>query len=128
METDTFGSRVRIKGAETGFYICMNKRGKLIGKVRRNGDLGQQRRDPPTVAEAEVSKAVAEHGQRWIGCLLDRLNPQQPGKSEHCLALSGVDGLHFYSETWLLLGPLAKAFRNTLVGSVFLVLYHYHFL
>ncbi|XP_010782249.1 fibroblast growth factor 8-like, partial [Notothenia coriiceps] len=32
VETDTFGSRVRIKGAETGFYICMNKRGKLIGK------------------------------------------------------------------------------------------------
>lgn len=35
VETDTFGSRVRIKGAETGFYICMNKKGKLIGKVRR---------------------------------------------------------------------------------------------
>ncbi|XP_052469848.1 fibroblast growth factor 8 isoform X2 [Carassius gibelio] len=35
VETDTFGSRVRIKGAETGFYICMNRRGKLIGK--RNG-------------------------------------------------------------------------------------------
>lgn len=35
VETDTFGSRVRIKGAETGFYICMNRRGKLIGKVRR---------------------------------------------------------------------------------------------
>ncbi|KAJ0066929.1 hypothetical protein NL108_004899, partial [Boleophthalmus pectinirostris] len=32
VETDTFGSRVRIKGAETGFYICMNKKGKLIGK------------------------------------------------------------------------------------------------
>ncbi|XP_042192807.1 fibroblast growth factor 8 [Callorhinchus milii] len=32
VETDTFGSRVRIKGAESGFYICMNKRGKLIGK------------------------------------------------------------------------------------------------
>ncbi|KAJ8248147.1 hypothetical protein GJAV_G00238840 [Gymnothorax javanicus] len=35
VETDTFGSRVRIKGAETGYYICMNKKGKLIGK--RNG-------------------------------------------------------------------------------------------
>ncbi|XP_021436065.1 fibroblast growth factor 8-like isoform X2 [Oncorhynchus tshawytscha] len=35
VETDTFGSRVRIKGAETGLYICMNKRGKLVGK--RNG-------------------------------------------------------------------------------------------
>lgn len=34
VETDTFGSRVRIKGAVTGLYICMNKRGKLIGKVR----------------------------------------------------------------------------------------------
>uniref|UniRef100_W5N143 Fibroblast growth factor 8a n=1 Tax=Lepisosteus oculatus TaxID=7918 RepID=W5N143_LEPOC len=36
VETDTFGSRVRIKGAETGYYICMNKRGKLIGKVGNN--------------------------------------------------------------------------------------------
>ncbi|XP_077586121.1 LOW QUALITY PROTEIN: fibroblast growth factor 8 [Stigmatopora nigra] len=35
VETDTFGSRVRIKGAETSLYICMNKRGKLIGK--KNG-------------------------------------------------------------------------------------------
>ncbi|XP_031696823.1 fibroblast growth factor 8-like isoform X2 [Anarrhichthys ocellatus] len=43
VETDTFGSRVRIKGAETGFYICMNKRGKLIGKVRRKVDLEQQK-------------------------------------------------------------------------------------
>lgn len=34
VETDTFGSRVRIKGAESEKYICMNKRGKLIGKVR----------------------------------------------------------------------------------------------
>lgn len=58
VETDTFGSRVRIKGAETGFYICMNKRGKLIGKVRRNVDLGQQKQNL-TVAEVEVSKAVA---------------------------------------------------------------------
>lgn len=33
VETDTFGSKVRIKGAETGFYICMNKKGKLVGKV-----------------------------------------------------------------------------------------------
>lgn len=33
METDTFGSRVRIKGAESGRYLCMNRRGKLVGKV-----------------------------------------------------------------------------------------------
>lgn len=37
VETDTFGSRVRIKGAESEKYICMNKRGKLIGKVRPGG-------------------------------------------------------------------------------------------
>ncbi|XP_019626269.1 PREDICTED: fibroblast growth factor 8b-like [Branchiostoma belcheri] len=34
VETDTFGSRVRIKGASSGFYLCMNARGKLIGKRR----------------------------------------------------------------------------------------------
>lgn len=63
METDTFGSRVRIKGAETGFYICMNKRGKLIGKVRRNVDLSQQKQRQRVgkfvVAEVKMSKAVA---------------------------------------------------------------------
>nr|XP_033805935.1 fibroblast growth factor 17 [Geotrypetes seraphini] len=32
VETDTFGSRVRIKGAESEKYICMSKMGKLIGK------------------------------------------------------------------------------------------------
>ena len=34
VETDSFGSRIRIRGAKTGYYICMNKKGKLIGKVR----------------------------------------------------------------------------------------------
>uniref|UniRef100_A0A4W3J7N5 Fibroblast growth factor 24 n=1 Tax=Callorhinchus milii TaxID=7868 RepID=A0A4W3J7N5_CALMI len=34
VETDTFGSHVRIKGKETGHYICMNKRGKILGKVK----------------------------------------------------------------------------------------------
>lgn len=33
VETDTFGSRVRIKGAESGRYLCMNRKGKLVGKV-----------------------------------------------------------------------------------------------
>ncbi|XP_028649770.1 fibroblast growth factor 17 isoform X1 [Erpetoichthys calabaricus] len=32
VETDTFGSRVRIKGAETGHYLCMTRKGKLVGK------------------------------------------------------------------------------------------------
>ncbi|KAM5171948.1 fibroblast growth factor 18 [Mantella aurantiaca] len=32
VETDTFGSQVRIKGRETEFYLCMNRKGKLIGK------------------------------------------------------------------------------------------------
>nr|BAQ36085.1 fibroblast growth factor 8b-2 [Cyprinus carpio] len=37
VETDTFGSRVRIRGAKTGYYICMNKRGKLIGRRKGRG-------------------------------------------------------------------------------------------
>lgn len=54
---------MRIKGAETGFYICMNKRGKLIGKVRRNVDLSRPKQRQKVanliVAEVKVSKAVA---------------------------------------------------------------------
>lgn len=34
VETLTFGSRVRIRGQESGYYICMNKNGKILGKVR----------------------------------------------------------------------------------------------
>uniref|UniRef100_A0A3Q3WCN3 Fibroblast growth factor n=1 Tax=Mola mola TaxID=94237 RepID=A0A3Q3WCN3_MOLML len=37
VETDSFGSRIRIKGVKTGYYICMNKRGKLIGKRKGRG-------------------------------------------------------------------------------------------
>ncbi|XP_059102285.1 fibroblast growth factor 8 isoform X1 [Peromyscus eremicus] len=37
VETDTFGSRVRVRGAETGLYICMNKKGKLIAKSNGKG-------------------------------------------------------------------------------------------
>ncbi|CAL8388249.1 unnamed protein product [Arctogadus glacialis] len=37
VETDSFGSRIRIRGAKTGYYICMNKKGKLIGKPKGRG-------------------------------------------------------------------------------------------
>ncbi|CAM5110594.1 unnamed protein product [Eretmochelys imbricata] len=33
MESDTFGSHVRIKGKETGYYVCMDRRGKVLGKL-----------------------------------------------------------------------------------------------
>uniref|UniRef100_A0A8C4YRD1 Fibroblast growth factor n=1 Tax=Gopherus evgoodei TaxID=1825980 RepID=A0A8C4YRD1_9SAUR len=33
VESDTFGSHVRIKGKETGYYVCMDRRGKVLGKV-----------------------------------------------------------------------------------------------
>ncbi|KAG9491189.1 hypothetical protein GDO78_006517 [Eleutherodactylus coqui] len=39
VETDTFGSQVRIKGKETDFYLCMNKKGKLVGKDSTDGSL-----------------------------------------------------------------------------------------
>lgn len=60
VETDTFGSRVRIKGAETGFYICMNKRGKLIGKVR--GDAGLIKAKKTQQAKAGVTVAAGAGG------------------------------------------------------------------
>ncbi|XP_077589576.1 fibroblast growth factor 18a isoform X2 [Stigmatopora nigra] len=36
VEADTFGSQVRIRGKETNFYLCMNRRGKLVGKRASN--------------------------------------------------------------------------------------------
>ncbi|XP_018592705.1 fibroblast growth factor 18-like isoform X2 [Scleropages formosus] len=33
VEADTFGSQVRIRGKETNYYLCMNRRGKLVGKA-----------------------------------------------------------------------------------------------
>uniref|UniRef100_A0A671QN91 Fibroblast growth factor 18b n=1 Tax=Sinocyclocheilus anshuiensis TaxID=1608454 RepID=A0A671QN91_9TELE len=32
VEADTFGSQVRIRGKETNYYLCMNRKGKLMGK------------------------------------------------------------------------------------------------
>ncbi|KAG7263134.1 hypothetical protein CRUP_014904 [Coryphaenoides rupestris] len=43
VEADTFGSQVRIRGKETNFYLCMNRRGKLVGK------RGRPRRGPNTL-------------------------------------------------------------------------------
>lgn len=54
VETDTFGSRVRIKGAESEKYICMSKRGKLIGKVS------------PSVSPCPQSSQDAQPG--WSPC------------------------------------------------------------
>ncbi|XP_028840650.1 fibroblast growth factor 18-like [Denticeps clupeoides] len=36
VEADTFGSQVRIRGKESNFYLCMNRRGKLVGKKPSN--------------------------------------------------------------------------------------------
>ncbi|MBN3301173.1 FGF18 factor, partial [Amia calva] len=36
VEADTFGSQVRIRGKETNYYLCMNRRGKLVGKKPTN--------------------------------------------------------------------------------------------
>lgn len=33
VETETFGSHVRIKGKESEHYICMNEKGKIVGMV-----------------------------------------------------------------------------------------------
>ncbi|KAM9111709.1 fibroblast growth factor 18-like [Pangshura tecta] len=33
VESDTFGSHVRIKGKESGYYVCMDRRGKVLGKL-----------------------------------------------------------------------------------------------
>ncbi|CAG5988764.1 unnamed protein product [Menidia menidia] len=32
VETETFGSHIRIKGKESGHYICMNEKGKIVGR------------------------------------------------------------------------------------------------
>lgn len=33
VETETFGSHIRIKGKESDHYICMNEKGKIVGRV-----------------------------------------------------------------------------------------------
>lgn len=33
VETETFGSHIRIKGKESEHYICMNDKGKIVGRV-----------------------------------------------------------------------------------------------
>ncbi|XP_058505034.1 fibroblast growth factor 24 isoform X2 [Solea solea] len=33
VETETFGSHIRIKGKESEYYICMNEKGKIVGSL-----------------------------------------------------------------------------------------------
>ncbi|XP_018595679.1 fibroblast growth factor 8-like isoform X2 [Scleropages formosus] len=78
VETDTFGSRVRIKGEETGFYICMDNRGKLIGKVpaeERPGQGLRVHRDRP----GEQLHGPAERGARQLVHGLHTPRPTQKG-------------------------------------------------
>ncbi|XP_038006351.1 fibroblast growth factor 18 isoform X2 [Motacilla alba alba] len=62
VETDTFGSQVRIKGKETDFYLCMNRKGKLVGKERSHGTnlgLSSARFLLPCTAESPTRPADA---------------------------------------------------------------------
>ncbi|KAJ8798019.1 hypothetical protein J1605_016902 [Eschrichtius robustus] len=58
VETDTFGSQVRIKGKETEFYLCMNRKGKLVGKVSDGLDWVAQLRTSPWVLTIYPRKAT----------------------------------------------------------------------
>lgn len=88
VETDTFGSRVRIKGAESEKYICMSKRGKLIGKVR----------------PGETQQVL---GFRGGACRAQQHPPPSPGptQDQDCPALTRhtatLRSLHFNASLWV---------------------------
>lgn len=88
VETDTFGSRVRIKGAESEKYICMSKRGKLIGKVR----------------PGETQQVL---GFRGGACRAQQHPPPSPGptQDQDCPALTRhtatLCSLHFNASLWV---------------------------
>uniref|UniRef100_A0A8B9M700 Fibroblast growth factor 18 n=1 Tax=Accipiter nisus TaxID=211598 RepID=A0A8B9M700_9AVES len=69
VETDTFGSQVRIKGKETDFYLCMNRKGN------------PQRPPPPLLAlsefcfESTQQKPHAQTETRNQICLPRRIPP-----------------------------------------------------
>lgn len=72
METDTFGSRVRVRGAETGLYICMNKKGKLIAKVKSQEDgvelgLGPGELGLGWTSSSRISTRWAERPRATLG-------------------------------------------------------------
>ncbi|XP_066507294.1 fibroblast growth factor 18b [Hoplias malabaricus] len=39
VEADSFGSQVRIRGKETNFYLCMTRKGKLVGRKASGGNV-----------------------------------------------------------------------------------------
>lgn len=59
VETDTFGSQVRIKGKETDFYLCMNRKGKLVGKVSVSYSLICHLEQPPGAVTMCLSPSVS---------------------------------------------------------------------
>lgn len=44
VETETFGSHIRIKGKESEHYICMNERGKIVGRVSVFLERGEKKK------------------------------------------------------------------------------------
>ncbi|XP_055416118.1 fibroblast growth factor 8 isoform X4 [Bubalus kerabau] len=86
VETDTFGSRVRVRGAETGLYICMNKKGKLIAKDGR----GLRTEPGDTVSAPHLAEQRQRQGLRVHG---DRAGEQLHGPAERQVR-GLVHGLH----------------------------------
>ncbi|TNM98933.1 hypothetical protein fugu_013497 [Takifugu bimaculatus] len=66
VETETFGSHIRIKGKESDHYICMNKKGKIVGRdpilstgIRHHGDKTARERASKRERERERASEVA---------------------------------------------------------------------
>ncbi|XP_011906391.1 PREDICTED: fibroblast growth factor 18 isoform X2 [Cercocebus atys] len=62
VETDTFGSQVRIKGKETEFYLCMNRKGKLVGK---ESNLCNCLASAVMLGELNIAAVCTRHTLQW---------------------------------------------------------------
>ncbi|XP_048839156.1 fibroblast growth factor 18-like isoform X2 [Brienomyrus brachyistius] len=80
VEADSFGSQVRIRGKETNYYLCMNRRGKLVGKKASN-------RSPDCVFVEKVleNNYTALMSARYAGWYVGFTKRGRPRRGPHTL-------------------------------------------
>ncbi|KAG5853165.1 fibroblast growth factor 18a isoform X1 [Anguilla rostrata] len=110
VEADTFGSQVRIRGKETNYYLCMNRRGKLVGKKASNRSA-----DCVFVEKVLENHYTALMSARYAGWYVGFTKRGRPRRGPH--TLPNQQDVHFMKRLPPGEQPHTQPFRFTTVSK-----------